>query len=174
MVYLMDIHGKVALVSGGASGLGAATARMIVSAGGRVAIVDLNEKLGQSLAGELGGAARFMRADVSDSGEVEQAVNAATEAFGALHICVNCAGIGDPQKIIGKEGPADLARFTKVIRVNLIGTFNVARLAAWAIARNETGPDGERGVIINTASVAAFDGQIGQASYSASKGGIAA
>ncbi len=174
MVYRMDINGKVALVSGGASGLGAATARMIVSAGGRAVIVDLNEKLGQSLAAELGAAACFVRADVSDPGEVEQAVKAATGAFGALHICVNCAGIGDPQKIIGKDGPADLARFTKVIRVNLIGTFNVARIAAWAIARSESGSDGERGVIINTASVAAFDGQIGQASYSASKGGIVA
>ena len=137
MVYRMDINGKVALVSGGASGLGAATARMIVSAGGRAVIVDLNEKLGQSLAAELGAAACFVRADVSDPGEVEQAVKAATGAFGALHICVNCAGIGDPQKIIGKDGPADLARFTKVIRVNLIGTFNVARIAAWAIARSE-------------------------------------
>ena len=174
MVYRMDINGKVALVGGGASGLGAATARMIVSAGGSVVIVDLNEKVGNSLAAELGAAARFVRADVSDPNEVEQAVKAATEAFGALHICVNCAGIGDPQKIIGKDGPADLARFTKVIRVNLIGTFNVARIAAWAIARNESGSDGECGVIINTASVAAFDGQIGQASYSASKGGIVA
>jgi NAD(P)-dependent dehydrogenase (short-subunit alcohol dehydrogenase family) len=170
----MDIQGKVALVTGGASGLGAATARMIVSAGGRAVVVDLNEKLGHSLVSELGASARFVRADVSDPGEVEQAVKAATEAFGALHICVNCAGIGDPQKIIGKEGPADLARFTKVIRVNLIGTFNVARVAAWAIARNEAGAEGERGAIINTASVAAFDGQIGQAAYSASKGGIVA
>jgi NAD(P)-dependent dehydrogenase (short-subunit alcohol dehydrogenase family) len=174
MVVLMDINGKVALVSGGASGLGAATARMIVSAGGRAVIVDLNEKLGQALAGELGEAARFVRADISDPGEAEHAVKGATDAFGALHICVNCAGIGDPQKIIGKEGPADLARFTKVIRVNLIGTFNVARLAAWAIARSQPTSEGERGVIINTASVAAFDGQIGQASYSASKGGIVA
>lgn len=170
----MDINGKVALVSGGASGLGAATVRMIAAAGGRAVILDLNEKLGQALAAELGAHARYVRADVSDPGEVEQAVKAATDAFGALHICVNCAGIGDPQKIIGKEGPADLSRFTKVIRVNLIGTFNVARVAAWAIARNQAQTDGERGVIINTASVAAFDGQIGQASYSASKGGIVA
>jgi NAD(P)-dependent dehydrogenase (short-subunit alcohol dehydrogenase family) len=147
---------------------------MIAAAGGRVMIVDLNENLGQSIVGELKGAAKYVRADVSDPGEVEQAVKAATGAFGALHICVNCAGIGDPQKIIGKEGPADLARFKKVIQVNLIGTFNVARLAAWAISQNQPGSDGERGVIINTASVAAFDGQIGQASYSASKGGIVA
>src|ERR1700704_412251 len=147
MVILMDINGKVALVSGGASGLGAATARMIVSAEGRAVIVDLNENLGQALAGELGDAARFVRADVSDPGEVEQAVKAATDAFGSLHICMNCAGIGDPQRIIGKDGPADLARFNKVIRVNLIGTFNVARLAAWVISKNEPNADGERGVI---------------------------
>ena len=170
----MEISGKVAVVTGGASGLGAATAKMIVEEGGHVVIVDLNDQAGHALAKDLGHHARFVRADVSDPSEVEQAVKAATEAFGALHICVNCAGIGDPQKIIGKDGPADLARFTKVIRVNLIGTFNVARIAAWAIARNESGSDGERGVIINTASVAAFDGQIGQASYSASKGGIVA
>lgn len=168
----MDIEGKVALVTGGASGLGAATVKMIAAAGGHAVILDLNEKLGQSLAGELGSAVRYARADVSDPTEVEQAVNMAMSAFGALHICVNCAGIGDPQKIIGKEGPADLARFAKVIRVNLIGTFNVARLAAWVMASNAPNTDGERGVIINTASVAAFDGQIGQAAYSASKGGI--
>jgi len=168
----MDIHGKVALVSGGASGLGAATARMIVAAGGRVVILDLNEAQGSSLAAELGDSARFARADCSDPEEVEQAIKVVKNAFGALHICVNCAGIGDPQKIVGKDGPADLMRFTKVIRVNLIGTFNVARMAAWAMSQNEPAADGERGVIINTASVAAFDGQIGQASYSASKGGI--
>jgi NAD(P)-dependent dehydrogenase (short-subunit alcohol dehydrogenase family) len=170
----MDISGKVALVTGGASGLGAATVRMIVGAGGRAMILDLNEQLGRSLASELGEATRYVRADVSDASQAEQAVKAATDAFGALNICVNCAGIGDPQRIIGKEGPADLERFNKVIRVNLIGTFNVARLAAWAISRSQPGPDGERGVIINTASVAAFDGQIGQAAYSASKGGIVA
>jgi len=168
----MDIKGKVALVSGGASGLGAATVRMIVDAGGRAVILDLNEKVGHTLAGELGDAARFVRADVSDPGEVEQAVKVATDAFGALHICVNCAGIGDPQKVIGKEGPADLARYTKVILVNLIGTFNVTRLAAWAISKSEPNADGERGVVVMTASVAAFDGQIGQCAYSASKGGI--
>ena len=168
----MDIKGKVALVTGGASGLGAATVRMIVGSGGRAVILDLNEKLGAGIVGELGDSVRFVRADVSDPGDVEQAVKVATDAFGALHICANCAGIGDPQKVIGKEGPADLARYTKVIRVNLIGTFNVTRLAAWAIARSEPNADGERGVIICTASVAAFDGQIGQAAYSASKGGI--
>jgi len=171
----MDISGKVALVTGGASGLGAATVRTIVSAGGRAMILDLNEQLGNALAGELGAsAARYVRADVSSASEAEQALKATVAAFGALHICVNCAGIGDPQRIVGKDGPADLERFNKVIRVNLIGTFNVARLAAWEMSRNQPGVDGERGVIINTASVAAYDGQIGQAAYSASKGGIVA
>ena len=170
----MDISGKVALVTGGASGLGAATVKTIVAAGGRAVILDLNEQLGNALVGELGSAARFVQADVSSASEAEQAVKAAAAHFGALHICVNCAGIGDPQRIVTKEGPADLQRFSKVIRVNLIGTFNIARLAAWEMSRNQPGPDGERGVIINTASVAAFDGQIGQAAYSASKGGIAA
>lgn len=168
----MDIQGKVALVTGGASGLGAATARMIVGAGGRVVILDLNEKLGAELVSELGGSARFVRADVSEPAEVEQAVKLAVDTFGALHICANCAGIGHPQRTISKDGPADLAQFSKVIRVNLIGTFNVTRLAAWAISKNAPGTDGERGVVICTASVAAFDGQIGQAAYSASKGGI--
>ena len=168
----MDIHGKVALVSGGASGLGAATVQMIVAAGGRVVILDLNDATGSALAAELGEAVKFVRADCSDPEQVEQAIKIAVNAFGAIHIGVNCAGIGDPQKIVGKDGPADLMRFSKVIRVNLIGTFNVARLAAWTMSRNEPSPEGERGVIINTASVAAFDGQIGQASYSASKGGI--
>jgi NAD(P)-dependent dehydrogenase (short-subunit alcohol dehydrogenase family) len=170
----MNISGKVALVTGGASGLGAATVRTIVAAGGRAMILDLNEQLGNALAAVLGASTRYVRADVSHAADAEQAVKAAVTAFGALHICVNCAGIGDPQRIVSKEGPADLERFNKVIRVNLIGTFNVARLAAWEMSRNQPGTDGERGVIINTASVAAFDGQIGQAAYSASKGGIVA
>jgi NAD(P)-dependent dehydrogenase (short-subunit alcohol dehydrogenase family) len=170
----MDISGKVALVTGGASGLGAATVRTIVAAGGRATILDLNDQLGPALVQELGAATRYVRADVSNAADAEQAVKAAVAAFGALHICVNCAGIGDPQRIVGKEGPADLERFNKVIRVNLIGTFNIARLAAWEMSRNPPGADGERGVIINTASVAAYDGQIGQAAYSASKGGIVA
>jgi NAD(P)-dependent dehydrogenase (short-subunit alcohol dehydrogenase family) len=169
----MNISGKTALVSGGASGLGAATAAMLVDAGARVLLLDRNRELGAAFADGLGAAARFCAADVADSESARQAVDAALEAFGALHFCVNCAGIGDPQKILDKDGPADLERFSRVIRVNLIGTFNVARLAAWVIARNAPDEEGERGVIVNTASVAAFDGQIGQAAYSASKGGIA-
>ena len=163
----MNLQGKTAVVTGGASGLGAATARMIQDAGGRVVILDLNEP------GQLGDSARFAKTDVSDAAEVEAAIQLAVEAFGGVDIAVNCAGIGDPQKILGKDGPASLERFSRVIKVNLIGTFNVARLAAAAMARNQPNENGERGVIVNTASVAAFDGQVGQASYSASKGGIA-
>jgi len=170
----MDITGKVALVTGGASGLGAATAKMIVEEGGHVVIADLNDQAGQSLAKELGHAARFVHADVTDAAEAEAAVKTAMDAFGALHLSVQCAGIAGAQRVIGKTGPADLERFSKVIRINLIGSFNVARLAAWAMSTNAENDEKERGVIINTASVAAFDGQIGQAAYSASKGGIAA
>lgn len=168
----MEISAKTALITGGASGLGAATAKMIVEAGGRAVLLDLDDSRGQQLAAELGASARFVHADVSDPGAVEHAIQTATQSFGALHICVSCAGIGPAQRTISREGPADLARFSKVIQVNLIGTFNVVRLAAWAMASNQPGEDGERGVIVNTASVAAFDGQIGQAAYSASKGGI--
>jgi NAD(P)-dependent dehydrogenase (short-subunit alcohol dehydrogenase family) len=170
----MDITGKVALVTGGASGLGAATARMIVEEGGHVVIADLNAEAGQSLAKELGHHARFVRTDVTDPAEADAAVKTAMDTFGALHISIQCAGIVDAQRLIGKNGPADLDRFSKVIRINLIGSFNVARLAAWAMSTNAENDEKERGVIINTASVAAFDGQIGQAAYSASKGGIAA
>jgi NAD(P)-dependent dehydrogenase (short-subunit alcohol dehydrogenase family) len=168
----MNIQGKVALVTGGASGLGAASVRMVTDAGGRAVIVDLNQELGQLLAGEIGDAACFVRADVANPSDMEAAVNAALERFGRLDIDVNCAGIGNAARVIGKEGPVSLDWFTRVINVNLVGTFNTIRLAAAAMARNEPGEDGERGVIINTASIAAFDGQIGQAAYSASKGGI--
>jgi NAD(P)-dependent dehydrogenase (short-subunit alcohol dehydrogenase family) len=170
----MDITGKVALVTGGASGLGAATARMVVEEGGHAVIADLNDQAGQALAKELGQHARFVHTDVTDPAQAEAAVKAAVDNFGALHISIQCAGIADAQRVIGKNGPADLERFSKVIRINLIGAFNVARLAAWAMATNADNDEKERGVIINTASVAAFDGQIGQAAYSASKGGIAA
>jgi NAD(P)-dependent dehydrogenase (short-subunit alcohol dehydrogenase family) len=170
----MDITGKVALVTGGASGLGAATAKMIVEEGGHVVIADLNAQAGQALAKELGNHARFIHADVTDPVQAEAAVKTAMDTFGALHISIQCAGIADAQRVIGKNGPADLERFSKVVRINLIGSFNVARLAAWAMSTNAENDEKERGVIINTASVAAFDGQIGQAAYSASKGGIAA
>jgi NAD(P)-dependent dehydrogenase (short-subunit alcohol dehydrogenase family) len=168
----MNIEGKVALITGGASGLGEASVRMISHNGGRVVIVDLNEETGESLANDLGENACFVRADVSNPADMEAAINTAVERFGRLDIDVNCAGIGSAARVIGKEGPVSLDSFTKTITVNLIGTFNSIRLAAAAMARNEPEEDGERGVIINTASIAAFDGQIGQAAYSASKGGI--
>ena len=170
----MDMEGKVALITGGASGLGAATARMIVAERGHVVIADVNEQAGHELAKELGHAARFVLTDVTDAAQAQAAVETAMDEFGSLHISVQCAGIADAQRVIGKAGPSDLDRFSKVIRINLIGTFNVVRLSAWVMATNAPNEEGERGVIINTASVAAFDGQIGQAAYSASKGGIAA
>jgi NAD(P)-dependent dehydrogenase (short-subunit alcohol dehydrogenase family) len=164
----MKLQGKTAIVTGGASGLGAACARMIVENGGKVVILDVNEAAGQALAGELGNNARFQPTDVADAAAVARAIEAAKP----LHITINCAGIGPAQRTVSKEGPAPLDWFQSVIRVNLIGTFNVARLAAWAMSTNAPDDNGERGVIINTASIAAFDGQIGQVAYSASKGGI--
>ncbi len=168
----MDVQSKTILVSGGASGLGAACVRLLTQAGAKAVIVDLNNEMGNALAQELGGSAVFVKANVIDEAEVQAAVNTAVEKFGGLHVAINCAGIGVAEKVVGKELPHSLTSFTRVINVNLIGTFNVIRLAAFAMAKNETTEAGERGVIINTASVAAFDGQIGQAAYSASKGGI--
>jgi len=167
----MKIDGSVALVTGGASGLGEATVRQLVSQGGRVVIVDLNADRGKQLAAELGDAATFARADVSNADEVQAAVDQAT-SMGTLRAAINCAGIGMAMRTVGKDGtPHDLGVFQKVISVNLVGTFNVLRLASSAMAKNDP-EDGERGVVVNTASVAAFDGQIGQVAYSASKGGI--
>ena len=165
----MDIKGNVFLVTGGASGLGEATARTITAAGGTVCIADLNVERGEKLAAELGG--KFVKCNVSDAAEGAAAVAAAV-AMGRLGGVVNCAGIGGAERTVGKEGAANLEKFTRVINVNLIGTFNMIRLGAAAMAKNTPDATGERGVIINTASVAAFDGQIGQAAYSASKGGI--
>ena len=167
----MNIAGSVALVTGGASGLGEATVRQLVNQGAQVVIVDLNEERGQALAAELGDAAAFVRADVSNAEEVQAAVEQAT-SMGTLRVAINCAGIGMAMRTVGKDGtPHDLGVFQKVISVNLVGTFNVLRLASSAMAKNDP-EDGERGVVVNTASVAAFDGQIGQVAYSASKGGI--
>ena len=167
----MDIKGSVALVTGGASGLGEAAVREVVARGGRAVIVDLNAKRGEQLCSELGDVVAFVRADVSNAADVQAAVDQAT-SMGPLRAAISCAGIGIGLRTIDKAGaPHDLAAFEKVISVNLIGTFNVLRLAASAMSRNEP-EDGERGVVINTASIAAFDGQIGQVAYSASKGGI--
>ncbi|HWE32258.1 MAG TPA: SDR family NAD(P)-dependent oxidoreductase [Solirubrobacteraceae bacterium] len=162
----MQIEGSGALVAGGASGLGEATARALAANGASVTIADLNEDKGNALAEELGGA--FVKADVTD----ETQVQAASEQADNLRICVCCAGIGWAERVASKRGPAQLQPFETVIRVNLIGTFNVLRFAAARMIQNEPSAAGERGVCINTASIAAFDGQIGQISYSASKGGI--
>jgi 3-hydroxyacyl-CoA dehydrogenase / 3-hydroxy-2-methylbutyryl-CoA dehydrogenase len=168
----MRIEGSSALVAGGASGLGAATARALHEAGAAVVLADLNAERGEAFAAELGEGARFVEANVTDSGAVEGAVAAAAEPDGGLRISVCCAGIGWAQRTASKDGPHDLQIFRNVIEVNLIGTFNVLRLAAAAMNANEPDDGGERGVCINTASIAAFDGQIGQVAYSASKGGI--
>lgn len=166
----MDIKGSSALVTGGASGLGAATARALAGAGAVVTIADLNAEAGEALAAELGG--RFLRTDVTSVDEVDQVVEIAAEAA-PLRVAVNCAGIGHAERTIHRDGaPADLDAFRRVLEVNLVGTFNVIARAASAMAATDPLEHGERGVIVNTASVAAFDGQIGQAAYSASKGGI--
>ncbi len=168
----MQIADSVALVTGGASGLGEATVRLLASGGGQVMILDRPGSAGEALATELGGGVAFAAADVTDEAAVAAAVNGAVERFGALHVAVNCAGVGIAMRTITREGPHPLDLFMKVIQVNLIGTFNVIRLAAAHMATNTPNADGERGVIVNTASVAAYDGQIGQAAYSASKGGV--
>jgi NAD(P)-dependent dehydrogenase (short-subunit alcohol dehydrogenase family) len=170
---IMVIKSKTAIVTGGASGLGEAVVRALVKSGANVVIADLNEEKGKALVTELGRKVKFVKCDVSSEKDAQKAVNQAITRFKALHILVNCAGIAPPARTIGKEGPHSLAHFQKIINVNLVGTFNMIRLAAWEMAKNiPTDADEDRGVIINTASVAAFDGQIGQAAYSASKGGI--
>jgi len=166
----MDLRSVSAVVTGGASGLGRATAARIVGAGGRAALLDLPTSAGAEAAKTLGAA--FVAADVTSAEQVAAALETAHERLGGLNVLVNCAGIGTAMKTVGKSGPARLEDFTRVVNVNLIGTFNCIRLTAALMARHAPGADGERGVIVNTASVAAFDGQIGQAAYSASKGGI--
>ena len=168
----MQIAGSTTVITGGASGLGRATAERLHAAGGSVVLLDLARSAGKEVAAGLGDRALFAPADVTSPDEVGAALEAAVARFGGVQGLVNCAGIGTAEKTFGKRGPADLAAFSRTIQVNLIGTFNVARLAAWEISKNQPGTDGERGVIINTASVAAYDGQIGQAAYAASKGGI--
>jgi NAD(P)-dependent dehydrogenase (short-subunit alcohol dehydrogenase family) len=170
----MQIKNSVFLIPGGASGLGAATARQLVAAGGKVMLADLNREAGEKFAASLGSQAKFAVADVTNESQIQQAIDAAIAAFGALHGLVNCAGVAPGERVVGKNGPHKLETFSRVININLIGTFNALRLAANAMVKNTPNGDGERGVIINTASVAAFEGQIGQAAYSASKGGIVA
>jgi NAD(P)-dependent dehydrogenase (short-subunit alcohol dehydrogenase family) len=167
----MQIKSSVFLVTGGASGLGAATARMAAENGAKVLIADMQAEAGEKLARELGG--RFVRTDVASEADGRAAVAAAVKELGGLQVLVNCAGIALAERTIGKDAPHDLGRFVKVMTVNVVGTFNMIRLAADAMAKAMPNASGERGVIVNTASVAAFDGQIGQAAYSASKGGVA-
>ncbi|QSR35870.1 3-hydroxyacyl-CoA dehydrogenase [Marinobacterium iners] len=168
----MDFKNVPAVVTGGASGLGEGSARALAAAGAKVAIFDLNEERGRQIAEELGGI--FVRCDVSSAESAEAAFAAASEAHGPCGIAVNCAGIAPAGKIVGKEGPMPLEAFNKVIQVNLVGSFNIIRLAAAEMATREANDDGERGVIISTASIAAYEGQIGQVAYSASKGGVVA
>jgi NAD(P)-dependent dehydrogenase (short-subunit alcohol dehydrogenase family) len=170
----MKIRGSTFLVTGGASGLGAATAHMVVAEGGNAVLADLKDAEGQALVAELGASSRFVRTDVTDEASARAAIDVARSAFGRLHGLVNCAGIVHGERVVGKEGPHSLAAFARTININLIGSFNMTRLAAQAMAENEPNSGGERGVIVYTASVAAFDGQIGQAAYSASKGGLVA
>lgn len=167
----MNVMGHAAIVTGGASGLGAATARELAKRGAKVGILDLNAEKGEGVAKEIGGI--FAACDVTDEASVTAALETAKSAHGAARILVNCAGIGAAERVVGRDGPADLGRFTKIVTVNLIGTFNATRLFAVDAVEQDPLQDGERGVVVMTASVAAFDGQIGQAAYSASKAGIA-
>ena len=169
----MEVQDRVFLVTGGGSGLGAATARRLARAGAKVGVVDVNEAAGEALASELGACACFVRADVCDEDGVAHAIAELRQRYGTLHGAVNCAGIAPAERVLGKTGPHSLATFQRAIQINLIGTFNVIRLGAQAMAETDPGEDGERGVIVSTASVAAFEGQIGQAAYSASKAGVA-
>jgi len=166
----MDVKGQAVIVTGGASGLGGATASALAAKGAKVAIFDVQDELGEKKAKELGGL--YVKTNVADGASVEGSVKTVVERLGAPRVVVNCAGIGRSGRTISRTGPHDLAMFTQVIQVNLIGTFNVIRVASFAMSQSEPMDDGERGVIINTASVAAYDGQIGQAAYSASKGGV--
>ncbi len=169
----MQTQDHVFIVTGAASGLGAATARRLVQNGARVVLADVNEAAGQAVAAELGDSARFVHTDVTDEASAQACITAAVETFGAVHGLVNCAGICPAEKVVGRDGVHRLETFTRVIQINLIGTFNMLRLAAEAMVRNAPNADGERGVIVNTASISAYDGQMGQAAYSASKGGVA-
>lgn len=170
----MQITGKTFIVTGGASGLGRATAETILASGGNVVLLDVNAETGQAAEEALGSKAKFALADVSSEEQVKAAVDLAVATFGGLHGVVNAAGIGPAAKVLGRNGPHPLDLFEKTIKINLVGTFNVIRLAAAVIAQNQPEASGERGVIVNTASIAAFDGQIGQPAYAASKGGIVA
>ena len=168
----MEIKKRAAIITGGVSGLGAAVARTLIDDGARVALLDLNQELGEQMAADLGEGAMFLPVNVADHAEVDAAVDKVTAAYGAFHIVVNCAGVGGSVKIVGKEGVVSPEWFTNMVDVNLVGTFNLLRATAPRLMENTPNNEGERGVVINTSSIAAFDGQIGQSAYSASKGGI--
>jgi NAD(P)-dependent dehydrogenase (short-subunit alcohol dehydrogenase family) len=167
----MQIRDNVFLVTGGGSGLGAATARMLAAEGAKVVIADVNDA-GEGIARELGTRARFAKADVTDEASMQSAVDLCVSAFGAIHGLVNCAGVAPGERVVGRNGPHALASFERAVRINLVGTFNAIRLAAAKMTVQPAFPNGERGVIVNTSSVASFEGQIGQAAYSASKAGV--
>ncbi len=168
----MDLSAAKAVVTGGASGLGLATAERVIAAGGQVALLDLNEEQGAASADALGDRAIFLRTDVADEASVQAAIAAAAEAMDGITLAVNCAGIATAGRTLGREGPWPSENFNRVIQINLVGSYNVTKEAAAVMAQNEPNADGERGVVISTASIAAFEGQIGQAAYSASKGGV--
>ncbi len=168
----MKIKDYVAIITGGASGLGEACVRKLVSEGGKVAIFDFAREKGESLAAELGPKVIFAYTDITQDESTKNAIDKTMSAFGALNIAINCAGVADSGKILSKKGPLPLSAFNRVIQINLVGTFNVMRLAVEQMVKNEPNAEGERGVVINTASVAAFDGQVGQPAYSASKAGV--
>jgi NAD(P)-dependent dehydrogenase (short-subunit alcohol dehydrogenase family) len=170
----MQIKNRVFIVTGGGSGLGAAVARTLVAAGAQVVIADIDRAAGQAIAAELGDNLRFAPTDVTSEADGKAAVQLALDSFGHLHGLVNCAGVAPGEKVLGRDGPHRLESFARAVSINLIGTFNMIRLVADAIVKEMPGEDGERGVIVNTASIAAYDGQIGQAAYAASKGGVVA
>jgi len=168
----MEINQVKAIITGGASGLGEAVARFLVDRGARVALLDLNDDKGQAAAAALGAQASYAHCDVSSEASAQAAIDASASRMGGLNVAINCAGILGAGRVLGKDGPMPLSQFETTVRVNLVGSFNIARLAAALMQDNPPGEDGERGVIVNTASIAAFEGQIGQAAYAASKGGV--
>jgi 3-hydroxyacyl-CoA dehydrogenase/3-hydroxy-2-methylbutyryl-CoA dehydrogenase len=168
----MEIKGSVAVVTGGASGLGEACVRGLSEHGAQVAILDVAKERGEQIANEMGDAVRFYHTDITDESTVQAAIDGAVDAFGALHIAINCAGVGTPAKVLGKDGPMPMDQFNRTVQINLMGTMNVIRFSALRMVGNQGNEDGEKGVIINTASIAAFEGQVGQAAYSASKAAV--
>jgi len=168
----MELKDCVAVISGGASGLGEAGVRYLVEHGSKICILDLAEERGESIAKELDPAVIFCRTDVTNEESVQAAINKTMETFGAIHAAINCAGVGTPAKVLGKEGPMPIRSFNQVIEINLVGTMNMIRIAAEQMVKNSPNTDGEKGVVVNTASIAAFEGQYGQAAYAASKAGV--